>query len=206
VRNPDLVVAAPLRVEARALRRGDASLRVLHTGMGRGRARRAARRLLAERASNVAVAGLCGGLDPDLVPGDVVVASELRAEGQAGRRLETRELCAALERLGLAARVGAVVSVAHLARGAERSRLRQGDALAADMESAWLAEGAGARPLAVLRVVLDAPGHELLRPALFRNLRRALLRLRELAPALAGWAAAQAALAAHHGVAAPAAD
>lgn len=191
VRKSDLVVATALRIEARALRRGLRGLRVLRTGMGPERARAAAPRLLAEAAPAVALAGLCGALDPALEPGALVVASELRGDGGAVLRLEPAPICAALERVGLTARVGPLISVDHVVRGAERERLHQGGAIAADMESAWLAPGAGARPLAVLRVVLDAPGHELLRLALLRDLRRALRRLREAAPALAIWASAQ---------------
>ncbi len=93
--------------------------------------------------------------------------------------------------MGLTARVGPLISVDHVVRGAERERLHQAGAIAADMESAWLAPGAGTRPLAALRVVLDAPGHESLRLALLRNLLRALRRLREATPALAIWARAQ---------------
>jgi 4-hydroxy-3-methylbut-2-enyl diphosphate reductase len=55
------------------------------------------------------------------------------------------------------------------------------------MESAWLARGAGARPLAVLRVVSDGPGHELMRPAIVRQGVHALRRLRDAAPALERW-------------------
>jgi 4-hydroxy-3-methylbut-2-enyl diphosphate reductase len=186
----DLVVATALRIEARALRRGLRGLRVLRTGMGLQRARAAAPRLLAEAAPAVALAGLCGALDPALEPGALVVASELRGDGGTTLRLEPSPLCAALERLGLTAHVGPLISVDHVVRGAERKRLHQGGAIAADMESAWLARGAGPRPLAVLRVVLDAPGHELLRLALLRDLLRALRRLREAAPALAVWASA----------------
>jgi 4-hydroxy-3-methylbut-2-enyl diphosphate reductase len=87
--------------------------------------------------------------------------------------------------------VGPLISVDHVVRGAERERLHEGGAIAADMESAWLARGAGPRPLAVLRVVFDVPGHEPLRLALLRDLLRALRRLREAAPALAVWASAQ---------------
>ena len=190
-RQSDLVVAAALRVEARALRRGLPGLRILRTGMGPERARAAAARLLAEAAPAVALAGLCGALDPALAPGALVVASELRGDGGAALHLEPAAICAALERVSLTARVGPLISVDHVVRGAERERLHRGGAIAADMESAWLARAADPRPLAVLRVVLDAPGHELRRLALLRELLRALRRLREAAPALAIWASAQ---------------
>jgi hypothetical protein len=74
-------------------------------------------------------------------------------------------------------------------RGGERDRLRRTGALAVDMESPWLAAAADGRPLAVLRVVLDGPEHELLRLALVRNGLCALGRLRAAAPALARWGA-----------------
>jgi 4-hydroxy-3-methylbut-2-enyl diphosphate reductase len=191
----DLVVATALRVEARALRRGLPGIRVLRTGVGPGRARAAALRLLRDGAPAVALAGLCGALDPELAPGDIVVASELRGAATGGVTLEARGVCQALARVGLSARVGPLVTVGHVVRGAERGRLGADGAIAVDMESAWLAAGAGQRPLAVLRVVLDAPRHELLRPAFLRNLPRALRRLREAAPALASWAATQPSLA-----------
>jgi 4-hydroxy-3-methylbut-2-enyl diphosphate reductase len=176
-----------MRIEAHALRRG-APLRVLRTGMGRRRSERAAERLAAEPASAVAVAGLCGGLVPDLEPGDVVLASELSTEGEERLVLDPEPLRCALEHLGLAARVGRVACVDHVVRGAERERLAEAGALAVEMESVWLAPGAAGRPFAVLRVVLDAPRHEILSPAFPSQLLRALRRLRETAPALARWA------------------
>ena len=187
--SPDqgLVVAAPLRIEARALRRG-APLRVLRTGVGPRRATKAAQRLAAERASAVAVAGLCGALEPGLEPGDVVLASELYAAGEPCWTLDPDPLRRALLRLGLPVVVGRVVCVESVVRGAARQRLADEGAVAVDMESAWLAPGAAGRPFAVLRIVLDGPGHELLRPALPRQALRALRRLREAAPALAHWA------------------
>jgi 4-hydroxy-3-methylbut-2-enyl diphosphate reductase len=188
---PDLVVTAALRIEAHALRRGLRGVSVLRTGMGPGRARAAVQRLRVESARSVAVAGLCGALDPALEPGTLFVASELRGGECAALRLEPAPLCAALERLGLEACVGPLVSVDHVVRGAERERLHESGAIAVDMESAWLAPGAGRRPLAVLRAVFDGPGRETLRPTLLRDLLRALRGLREAAPALAIWASTQ---------------
>jgi 4-hydroxy-3-methylbut-2-enyl diphosphate reductase len=187
----DLVVAAALWLEARALRRGAQGLRVLRTGVGPARARRAAPRLLADDARAVAVAGLCGALVPELSPGDVVVASALRGRGGAEVRLDTDELCGALADVGLEVRVGPLITTDHVVQGAERERLRASGAIAVDMESAWLAPGAGSRPLAVLRVVLDGPGHELTRLGLLNDVRRALRLLRQAAPALAIWGASR---------------
>jgi 4-hydroxy-3-methylbut-2-en-1-yl diphosphate reductase len=61
------------------------------------------------------------------------------------------------------------------------------------MESFWLAPLANECAFAVLRVVSDGPGHELLRPGVVVHGARALRRLRAAAPALAEWAAAAAA-------------
>ena len=72
-----LLVLAPMAIEEAALR---TKSRVLRTGMGPERARIAAARALAIDAGSVAIAGLCGGVDPALRPGDVVCASELRRE------------------------------------------------------------------------------------------------------------------------------
>jgi len=76
----------------------------------------------------------------------------------------------------------------HVVRGAERDRVRDGGAVAVDMESAWLAEGARGRPLAVLRTVLDGPGREFLRPSLLTDGLRALGALEAAVPALEAWA------------------
>lgn len=182
-----LLVAAPLRMEARALRQGAPELRVLRTGMGPARSRRAARRIGEAAASRIAVAGLCGALDRGLAPGDVVVASELRGDGRRERLRPMPGLLECLAARGLRVQVGALVSLPHLVRGTERLLWHARGARAADMESAWLARGAAGRPVAVVRVVLDAPDHEILRPGFARSLRRALRALRQVAAALEDW-------------------
>ncbi len=204
---PRLLVAAPLRVEALALRGALPGARVLRTGAGPARARAAARTMAPPSphsphsphsppgrpgpAPPLAVAGLCAGLDPRLRPGDVVVASEVRGPGATVACPSAGLLVAALAERGLRAQQGPLVSVEHLVHGAERARLRASGAVAADMESAWLACAAGPGvPFAVLRVVVDAPRHELRRPGLAAAGVRALRVLRRAAPALADWAAA----------------
>jgi len=183
----DLVVAAPLRVEARALRRGAPGLRVLRTGIGPERARAAAVRLRADDAASVAIAGLCGALDPALALGDVVLASAIL--GTDAELAPADDLARAVRRAGFTVHRCPIVSAEHLVRGAERESLRAGGAAAVDMESAWLQSGAGGRPLVVLRVVSDGPGRELLRPGAAADLVRALRALRRLAPALESWGA-----------------
>jgi 4-hydroxy-3-methylbut-2-enyl diphosphate reductase len=64
-------------------------------------------------------------------------------------------------------------------------------AIAVDMESLWLADAAGERPFVVLRVVLDTPSWELLRPGIVLDSLRALATLRRIAPALETWSDSQ---------------
>ena len=188
-----LVVAAPLRLEASALRRGASGLRVLRSGAGPARARRAVEALQRDAAAALLVAGVCGALDPALEPGDVLVASELRhplrsPEGRV-RALDYDALYEALASLGLRVRVGAIVGSDHVVRGPERARLFETGARAVDMESPWLAAAAGERPFGVVRVVVDGPEYELLRPAALGRGLRALRTLSALAPGLQRWAA-----------------
>jgi 4-hydroxy-3-methylbut-2-enyl diphosphate reductase len=65
--------------------------------------------------------------------------------------------------------------------------MRESGAIAVDMESRWLAEAAGDRPLIVLRVVIDTPNRELLRLRTIPDSLRALNTLRRVAPALEAW-------------------
>jgi 4-hydroxy-3-methylbut-2-enyl diphosphate reductase len=187
---PDLVVAAALRLEARALRRGAPALPVLRAGMGPANARRSAGQLADSPARRIAVAGVCGGLEASQPVGEVVVATEVRVEGAEAVPCEHEALVAALRARGIEPRVGPILSVDHVVRGESREALRRTGALAVDMESAWLARAAAGRPFAVLRVVLDAPGREIARLGIALDTFRALRRLALAAPALLDWAAA----------------
>ena len=137
---------------------------MLRSGMGAARARSTALAAARVPADAIAVAGFCGAVVRGTRPGDIVVASEVR--GPAGVvECSSRPLVAALAALGIQrVRVGPIVSADHVVRGAERAALAGEGALAADMESAWLAPAAAGRPLAVLRVVLDTPEREIHRP------------------------------------------
>ncbi len=182
----ELLVLAPMAVEEAAVR---GSGRVLRTGMGPERARIAAARALAVDAAGVAVAGLCGGVSPELRPGDAVCASELRsADGGTVATPGSALLVAALRRRGVRAHVGPLQSTDRILTAAERARLD--GALAVDMESAWLARSAEGRPLAVLRVVVDAADRRLGDPRLARDGVRALRALRRSSGALRDWARA----------------
>jgi 4-hydroxy-3-methylbut-2-enyl diphosphate reductase len=163
------VVLAPLRVEAWAT--GG-----VRTGMGA--------RTFAADGDAVVVAGLCGALDPTLRPGDLVVASEVRAGDEA-------VACATdlAERLG--ARVGPVVTLDHVARRDEKRALAASGALAVDMESFWLARHAAPRPVAVVRAVVDTTDRRLLDPRTISAGIQGLLALRRAAPVLRQWSPIQ---------------
>jgi 4-hydroxy-3-methylbut-2-enyl diphosphate reductase len=180
-------VLAPLSIEALALRLGLREARVVRTGWGARRARAAAQRLCASEDRALAVAGFCGALDTALVPGDVVVASELLGGPGARKLADVDILVAALRALGERAHFGPILSLDHIVRGRERDHLREGGAIAVDMESRWLAEAARGRSFAVLRVVVDTPTRELLRIGALLDGLRALATLRRVAPALETW-------------------
>jgi len=189
-----LLVCSPLRLEARAVRRGlpgpdSGSVRV--TGYGPARSRRQAQALAAADFGALAIAGVGGGLTDDLAPGDLVVGTDV-SDGQHTTRCAAAPLLAGeLCRAGLTARAGPVVTVDRLALGAAaRHRLASGGALAVDMESAPLAKAAGDRPVAVIRAVSDTPARPLLRPGIVTGGLAALRSLRAASPVLARWAAA----------------
>jgi 4-hydroxy-3-methylbut-2-enyl diphosphate reductase len=196
-----LLVCCPLRLEARAVRRGlrgagmgrgggvgASSVRV--TGYGPARSLRQAQDLAAGGFGLLAVAGVGGGLTDDLVPGDLVVGTEV-GDGTTVIRCPVAPLLAGeLRRAGLPVRTGPVITVDRLVGGPGRRDLAAGGAVVADMESAHLARAAGDRPVVVLRAVSDTPAHPVLRPGIVAGGLAALRTLRLASPVLARWAAA----------------
>jgi 4-hydroxy-3-methylbut-2-en-1-yl diphosphate reductase len=185
-----LLVAAPLRWEARTVRRGLPAASVLRTGMGPARSRRAVQVLRARRPSALAIAGFGGALTDDLAPGDVVVATEVRSRDGVVACPSAPLLAGALRASGLTVHTGPIVTTDHVVHGLERAALGATGALVADMESSVLAEATDGRPLAVVRVVVDTPRHPLLRPATVSAGFTASGVLARIGPALAAWAAA----------------
>lgn len=193
------LVLAPLRIERRALRRGGAP-DVSRSGMGEAKSRAFAARLTDGQAPPpaVVVAGMGAGM-LGMLPGDVVVATEVRDPDGAVFTCpwaETLEafLTDAVRALPVRVHIGPVATVRKLVRTAERGALARAGVAAADMESAFLLAGLGVRgggrpdlPWGVVRVVSDAPGHELLRPGIVRNGLRAYRSLKASAPALSAW-------------------
>jgi 4-hydroxy-3-methylbut-2-enyl diphosphate reductase len=190
--SPELVVLAPLSVEASAVRAGAPWARVQKIGMGPKRATRSAQLVRGSAGSAILIAGFCGALDPGLEPGDIVLATELR--GPTGTTIcdDTTILEGVLRRGGLRVRRGPIASSQRLVLRERRRTLQRSGALAVDMESAWLAPAIGGQPLVTLRVVMDTHRHELHRPlrtlhavaAAYRNLRRACALVGDWAQAL----------------------
>ena len=189
-RTPEAVtVFAPLRCEAWALRAGAAGLRVECTGAGPERSRNAVAAHGDDRGASVVVAGVCGSVDPALRPGSVFVPDTLLWPDGREQGIEADPLRDALRERGLASETGALVGSDRLVRGEARDRLFAAGARAVDMESPWLADAASGRPFAVVRVVVDAPGEELVRLGTVRRGLSALSLLRRVAPAIVDWAA-----------------
>lgn len=195
-----LLIACALGIERLALRGGGrdgaaGTVTVLRTGMGPLAADGAVDRALAEPAlSDAAVlaTGFCAGLAPGMHPGDLVVAEETRdARGRTpcvGTDLLVKELVRAVP--GRTVHTGPLTGADHVVRGHERSELLRTGAIAVDMESAATlhsAVRAGARPVAAVRVVVDAPEHELIRIGTVRGGISAFRVLRAVLPVFVEW-------------------
>jgi 4-hydroxy-3-methylbut-2-enyl diphosphate reductase len=185
-----------MRIEAALISSGARRTLVRKTGMGPRRSQAAVGALAADNGRAMLVLGFCGGLDATSVPGEVIVAEDVYATGEDGHA-EQRVRCDLHDQLvqrltgrGMKVRAGSVVCVSRLALGERRAELHAGGAIAVDMESVWLAAGAGERPFGVVRVVLDSPEHELLRVRAAAGALRAALALRRVAGALHEWAPA----------------
>ncbi|MEU9036993.1 1-hydroxy-2-methyl-2-butenyl 4-diphosphate reductase [Streptomyces sp. NPDC048352] len=195
---PPLLVACALRIEQAALRSagraGPVPGALLRTGMGPRAAERAVARALERpgmRRAAVLATGFCAGLVPGMHPGDLVVAEETRDPRGVVTCTGTALLAGALARAvpGRTVHTGALTGSDHVVRGQERAQLRATGAVAVDMESAatlWTAAAPG-RPVAAVRVVVDAPEHELVRIGTVRGGISAFRVLRALLPAFHEW-------------------
>jgi 4-hydroxy-3-methylbut-2-enyl diphosphate reductase len=189
------VLCAPLRLEARAVRRGLSGLpggwEVRRTGMGARKSRRQADALRAGDLGMLAVAGVGGGLVAGQRPGDLVVATEVSGPDGGTIGCPSAPLLAGqLRRAGLAVHTGKIVTTEQIVSGAGRGALAGSGAIAADLESSMLLAAADGRPAVVLRALSDTPGRPLVSPHVLAGGTAALRSLRLAAPALASWAAA----------------
>ncbi|MER7751609.1 1-hydroxy-2-methyl-2-butenyl 4-diphosphate reductase [Kitasatospora sp. NPDC097643] len=196
-----LLVLCALGPEVWALRGGDWRGAVggppvlVRTGVGRRRAGHAVRRLLGSAPGGygaVVVAGFGAAVGPGMQPGEVVVADGVRdAEGHLYPVDSGADLARALKARGLTTHTGVHHTADHVVRGLERRALHLQGALAVDMEAAAvlaaLREVRPALPVGVLRVVVDTPERELLRPGTLPAGVRAWRTLRATVPALVDW-------------------
>ncbi|MER8187350.1 1-hydroxy-2-methyl-2-butenyl 4-diphosphate reductase [Kitasatospora sp. NPDC094015] len=193
-----LLVLCALGPEQWALRGGDWAGAerppvLARTGMGRSRASRSVGRLLAgEGYGALVVAGFGASVAPGVNPGEVIVADAVR-DGD-GRRFDLASagpLAEALRARGLTVHTGLHHTADHVVRGHERAELHASGAMAVDMEAAAvLAARAELRPelpAAVLRIVVDTPERELIRPGTLPAGLRAWRSLRAAVPALTAW-------------------
>ncbi|MCB5164037.1 1-hydroxy-2-methyl-2-butenyl 4-diphosphate reductase [Streptomyces bambusae] len=207
-RGPALVIACALGIEQFALRSGGRhgapdGYTLLRTGMGPRAAERAVGRALADprlQGAAVLATGFCAGLAPGMHPGDLVVAEETRDPRGTTPCTGTGLLAEAVARAvpGRTVHTGPLTGSDHVVRGPERARLRASGAVAVDMESAATlrtaagtgpgpAWTAGSRPVAAVRVIVDAPEHELVRIGTVRGGISAFRVLRAVLPAFFDW-------------------
>jgi 4-hydroxy-3-methylbut-2-enyl diphosphate reductase len=184
-----------LTIEAKAFGAGAGAARVERTGMGpaRAAATAAALRATATDESAVAVVGLGGSLVRGLEPGELVVADKVfAADGAVVCELPGAALLAAeLQRAGLPARVGGVVTADHIVSGEEeRAALASVGAVVVDMETSALLGAPWGRPVAVVRAISDAPGQDLISPRGLASVAKALRAIKASAPVLEAWATA----------------
>ncbi|MFE7136063.1 1-hydroxy-2-methyl-2-butenyl 4-diphosphate reductase [Streptomyces sp. NPDC057638] len=201
-----MLIVCALGIERLALRAGrdrtgaGPPVTVVRTGMGARRAERTVREALADprlRPAAVVAAGFCAGLAPGMRPGDVVVADETRHASGATPCTGVAPMAEAVRRALPGARIhtGPLTGSDHIVRGPERALLRATGAIGADMESAatlltavtLTAVTGGARPVAAVRVVVDAPEHELIRIGTVRGGLSAVRVLRAVVPAFQEW-------------------
>ncbi len=189
-----LTVFAPLRAERAAVRRALPEAAVVRTGMGVSRAAKAAAGA-ALGSGPVAVLGVAGGIAPEVHPGDVVVASEVRGDGGTYPCPSAPLLASVLRQAGYRVHVGPLATISGTKPAttpAQRRTLMDSGVLAVDMETAPIAAAAAAAgaAFAAVRCVTDTAAAPLLHPGIVRRGISALRTLRRIAPLVQKWAAA----------------
>jgi 4-hydroxy-3-methylbut-2-enyl diphosphate reductase len=186
----ELLVVTALRTEYAALAGQVPGALVERCGMGMKRVQAWVPGIAPLAPDAVVVAGVGGGVSPELRAGDVVVASEVRDD--IGRTVlrAAAPLVAALRQQGLRVHIGPMVSTDHIVTGPERERLARTGALAVDMESSAVVRALPTRdlPVAVVRVIVDTAYTPLGRLRTVGAGAKALRVLRRIGPSLRVWA------------------
>jgi len=163
--------------------------RIQVTGARRGRAEATARNLIAEGATALLSFGVAGGLDPDLKPGDLIIADHILSVNGPILAADSRWVHAVLEGLGdiAAIRTLPILSVDNAVQNTrEKARLfKETGAGAVDMESYGTARAASSAdlPMLAVRVVADSASRSLPKLASGAIRSNGTVRLR---PVLAG--------------------
>lgn len=159
----DITIIAATGLEAQAVRREAPSLRVVESGVALSKIDSS------DFGGAVVSCGLAGGLLPELGTGTVLVPRQIvRPDGSVDACDATLQqaLMQSARRLGYEPIEEPVVTSTTIIRGAERAQYAQRGYAGVDMESGLL----NATRIAVVRVILDTPQHELsaawLRPTL----------------------------------------
>jgi 4-hydroxy-3-methylbut-2-enyl diphosphate reductase len=131
--------------------------------------------------------GVAGGLAPELTPGDVIIASELRStESTTSRNLPGSSLLSAeFRRARFTVYHGPLVTSPTYVSAGGRASLAASGALAVDMESSWVMDYLPNNPLAVVRAISDTSSRGPVRGGL-----RALGALSQARAPLERWAKA----------------
>ena len=160
---------------------GGKQFTVVGHGIGRSRARDAARRAfdLIPGAELVIGTGVAGALSSGLKPGDLVLSDRtltIHADGQVAEQVTAvgdahiRAIGRSLAIAGIAYSTGAILTSHRvLATGAEKRRAKESTgAIAVDMETAAIAAEAAARgiPFVAIRAVLDEVDDEIVGAAM----------------------------------------
>jgi adenosylhomocysteine nucleosidase len=163
-----MAVAAVTGLAAEATIARRLGLRAVAAGGDAVRTEAAIQRLVGEGVTGLVSFGICGGLDPALASGSVILPRGIRSE--AGDRhlvdqIWHAALAGALQSGGLATATGDLLGgIAIVDTPVRKAALfRQSGAIAVDLESHLVAKAARAAgvPFVVLRVVADASGRGL---------------------------------------------
>jgi 4-hydroxy-3-methylbut-2-enyl diphosphate reductase len=100
---------------------------------------------------------VAGGLAPQLTPGDIIIASELRStESATSRDIPGSSLLShEFRRARFSVHHGPLVTSPTYVASGERAELAASGALAVDMESSWVMDYLPNNPLAVVRAISD---------------------------------------------------